>query len=218
MLRLWRKDWGLNGMLALMFLANAIFYVNYRVVDKETMFLPTYLIFALWSGVGYQWLHTWIQAAPQGSRPGRRPVFSRRRLDWLIPLVAVGAVALAVWTNWPLVDLSDDWSTREQSEAILAEAEANALIFGWWDTVPAIQYLQLVEGQRPDVMVINRFLISSAEMNDLIVSSVNERPVYINNPSIALLREMTATAAGPLYRLEPKKSVTPSPSLTPARQ
>ncbi len=194
---LWRKDWRLNGMLAFMFLANAIFYINYRVIDKDTMFLPTYLIFALWLGVGYQTLIRW--AAPS-AKPGN----GRFRPESVVQWAMIGAVVLAVGANWQRVDLSDDWSTREQSQAILDQAEPNALIFGWWDTVPAIQYLQLVEGQRPDVTVINRFLISPEDMNQLILTAINHRPVYINNPSIALLRETTVTAVGPLYRLEPK--------------
>jgi hypothetical protein len=205
MVLLWRKDWRLNGMLSLMFLTNAVFYINYRVIDKDTMFLPTYLIFAVWLGVGYQWLRGWIHSSRQGSRQPNDPVLSRLNLGLVVPLVAVGAVVLAVATNWQRVDLSDDWSTREQSEAILAQVEDNALIFGWWDTVPAIQYLQLVEEQRPDVTVINRFLIRPEAMNELILRAVHERPVYVNNPSIELLQETTATAAGPLYRLKPKE-------------
>jgi len=37
-----------------MFLATAAFYVDYRVVDKDTMYLPAYLVWALWVGLGYQ--------------------------------------------------------------------------------------------------------------------------------------------------------------------
>ena len=29
--------------------------------------------------------------------------------------------------------------------------------FGWWDSIPVVEYLQLVEGERPDVTAINRF-------------------------------------------------------------
>jgi hypothetical protein len=205
MLVLWRRDWRLSGMLSLMFLANAIFYINYRVVDKDTMFLPTYFVFALWLGVGYQWLRGWVHSSPQGTRQAQDPRFSRLRPAMLVPLFALSVVALAVGANWQRVDLSDDWSTREQSEAILAQAKPNALIFGWWNTVPAIQYLQLVEGRRPDVAAINRFLIGPEDMNQLILTAVNQRPVYVDNPSIVLLRETTITAAGPLYRLEPKR-------------
>lgn len=196
MLAMWRKDWRLNGMLSLMFLTNAFFYINYRVIDKDTMFLPTYLIFALWLGVGYQTLIHWT-AAPKSAAAPFRP---EKVVQWAM----IGVVALAVGMNWQRVDQSSNWSTREQSEAILAQAEPDALIFGWWDTVPAIQYLQLVEGQRPDVTVINRFLIGPEDMNQLILTAVNQRPVYINNPSIALLRETRVTAFDPLYRLEPK--------------
>jgi hypothetical protein len=189
-----RRDWRSGGMLILMFLTNSIFYINYRVIDKNTMFLPAYLIFALWVGVGYQLLLDW---AAQQERPFPSPR--------LIRLVMVGAVILAAGFNMRLVDLSDDWSTREQAEMILQLVEPEALFFGWWDTAPSIQYLQLVEGVRPDVTVINRFLISPEDMNRLILTEMVRRPVYINNPSIELLQRTTAVAVGPLYRLEPRR-------------
>ncbi|MCA9977700.1 MAG: hypothetical protein KC413_18200, partial [Anaerolineales bacterium] len=84
--------------------------------------------------------------------------------------------------------------------------EPNAIIFGWWETVPGVQYLQLVEGQRPDVLVINRFLIGGNEMNQLILRELGQRPIYINNPSIELLRVAKVTPVGPLYLLEPRDS------------
>ena len=186
-----RRNWRLAGMLLLMFLANAIFYINYRVIDKDTMFLPTYLIWAIWLGVGYQQLVLWLRSQNQ-------PVVTPR----LVQLLAVGAVVVAVGLNWGLVDRSDDWSTREMAETILQEVEPNALVLGWWDTVPAVQYLQLVEGQRPDVQTINRFLISGAAMEQLVLSQIDERPIYINNPSMTLLQNTMATPMGPIYKLE----------------
>ena len=187
-----RRNWRLGGMLLIMFLANAIFYISYRVIDKNTMFLPTYLIWAMWLGVGYQQLTHWLCSPTQS-----------RSVAWRMNFLAVCAVGVAVILNWGLVDLSDDWSTREMAEAILQEVEPNALVLGWWDTVPAVQYLQLVEGQRPDVQTINRFLISGEAMEQLVLSQVRTRPIYINNPSITLLRQATAVPAGPIYKLEP---------------
>ncbi|GJM43008.1 MAG: hypothetical protein DHS20C20_32900 [Ardenticatenaceae bacterium] len=193
-----RRNWRLGGMLLLMFLANAIFYINYRVIDKDTMFLPTYLIWAIWLGVGYQQLALWLQSQAQSLVTPR-----------LIRVLAVGAVVLAVGLNWRLVDRSGDWSTREMAETILQEVELNALVLGWWDTVPAVQYLQLVEGQRPDVQTVNRFLITGAAMEQLILSQIDERPVYINNPSMALLQQTTATPLGPIYKLERRVESVP---------
>ena len=188
-----RRDWRLGVMLLLMFCANAIFYINYRVVDKVSMYLPAYLVWALWLGIGYDAILDRVQEA----------VISRRWI-WLPRLVMVGAVLLALIGNWSRVDRSDDWSTREQSTAILQRAQPNALIFGWWDTVPAVQYMQMVEGQRSDVTVINRFLISGADMNQLILSELGRRPIYIDNPSVDLLRQARVTTVGPLYLLEPR--------------
>lgn len=186
-----RRNPRLGILLLLFFLTNAIFYINYQVVDKPSMYLPAYLVWALWLGVGYQAiLHQFREAS--GSQ----------RWVWLPRLIMAGAVLLALGWNWMRVDLSDDWSTREQSEAILQHAQPNAIIFGWWDTVPGVQYLQLVEGQRPDVTLINRFLISGADMHRLIRSELGRRPIYFDNPSIDLLRQSHVTSVGPLYRLE----------------
>ena len=190
-----QRDRRIAVMLLLFFFANAIFYINYRVVDKASMYLPAYLVWALWLAIGYQAILDDLQAKT-----------SAQRWVWLPRLFMAGAVLLAVTWNWSRVDLSDDWSTREQSLAILEQAQPNAIVFGWWDTVPAVQYLQLVEGQRPDVTVINRFLISGADMNQLIRSELGRRPIYFDNPSIDLLRESRVTAVGLMYLLEPPEA------------
>ncbi|MCI0394028.1 MAG: DUF2723 domain-containing protein [Chloroflexi bacterium] len=184
-----RRDWRAGSFLLLAFVANAAFYINYRVVDKATMFLPAYLVWALWLGLGYQVLLEWVQQA------AGRPVI------WLARGALLGVVLLALATNWPLVDRSEDWSTRQRGEAILQVVEPNALVLGWWDTVPVVEYLQLVEGQRPDVTAINRFLISGEDLEQLIRREVENRPVYINTPPASLLHAYKAVRTGPVYQL-----------------
>jgi len=192
LVRLIRHDKRFGLMLLLLFLANAIFYINYRVIDKVTMFLPAYVVWAIWLAAGYKALIDWLGHTAS--------VVAARKI---VIGVLAGAVVLALAWNWSRVDLSQDWSTRQQSEAILQQVQNNALIFGWWETAPGLQYLQLVEGQRSDVTVINRFLISSPDMNQLIRSELGRRPIYINDPSIELLRVARASPAGSLYLLEP---------------
>jgi hypothetical protein len=101
------------------------------------------------------------------------------------------------------VNQSDDWSTREQSEAIMAEIEPNAVVFGWWDVVPGLQYLQLVEGYRQDVLIINRFLISGDDMEQFIRAEASNRPIYINNPPLSLIQVMDVEEEEYLFRLHP---------------
>lgn len=195
---LFKRDWRLGGMLACMFAASAGFYIDYRVMDKNTMFLPAYLVWALWLGLGYQWLLGWV-----------RRVSHLLTRTWGIRVMRglmAGAVLIAVAWNWRLVDLSDDWSARRRAETILALAEPQALIFGWWDTVPIIQYLQLVEGQRPDVQAINRFLIAPEHMQRLILDEIGRRPVYMDSTPDGLLETVNARSTGPVYRLQPREA------------
>jgi hypothetical protein len=192
-----KRDWRLAGMLLWMFLLNVGFYIDYRVIDKNTMFLPGYLIWALWLGVGYQGLVNWIRE--EGD------VLTRKWGVMLARGVMAGAVLVAVAWNWRLVDLSDDWSARSRAETILDLAEPDALIFGWWDTAPAIEYMQLVEGQRPDVQAINRFLIAPTDMERLIQHEMDQRPVYVDSVSGNLLKIANAKSMGPIYQLRPRR-------------
>jgi hypothetical protein len=191
-----RRDWRLGGMFLLMFSFSAGFYIDYRVIDKDTMFLPAYLIWALWVGVGYQEVLNWIGQARE-----QEPWLTRLE-GGLLRLVIAGSVLLVLVWNWPLVNQSDDWSTRQRGETILRRVEPNALIFDWWDTVPVIQYLQLVEGQRPDVQAINRFLIEPRDMRQLIRQEIANRPIYIDQPPADLRHLLEAEPVGPLYRLQ----------------
>src|SRR6185436_17612435 len=160
------------------------FYIEYRVVDKETMFLPTYLIWTLWLGVGYQWLLGWMGDAGHG--------LAQRWNGGVARVVIAGAVLFAAAWSWPQVALSQDWSARMRGEAILHDVQPHALIFGWWDTAPLIEYLQLVEGQRPDLQTINRFLISTDAMRQMIVREVTRRPVYIDSLPLDLPQNLEA--------------------------
>jgi len=198
LLILLRRDWRLGGMLLLLFGFSAAFYVDYRVIDKDTMFLPAFLIWALWLGVGYETLLGWLRDAGQAAAP--------RWGAWVLRAAIVGAVLFAAGWNWRLVDQSDDWSTRMRGENILYEAQPDALVLGWWDTVPPIQYLQLVEGQRLDVQAINRFLIAPDDMRRLIVREMARRPIYIDSPPQDLLEVFDVQSVGLLYQLLPRGS------------
>jgi hypothetical protein len=181
------------GMLGLMFLASAAFYINYRVLDKATMYLPAYLVWAVWVGYGLQQLLDWLEQPGTGRDGSRSAALLRGAM--------LTAVLFAAAWNWRLVDLSGDWSARERGESILQEVEAGALVFGWWDTVPVLQYLQLVEGQRPDVQAINRFLISPADLERAIRKQLMERPVYIDSAPVEMFGMLNARPAGTVYRL-----------------
>jgi hypothetical protein len=185
----------LAAMLDLMWILSTVFFINYRVLDKSTMFLPSLFIWALWVGIGFQAILEWLEVLNE-------PPVSR--WIWVIPRVLiVGVVLLATMWNWRLVDLSNDWSTRQRGESILSHVEYGAVVFGWWDTVPVVQYLQFVEGLRPDVEAINRFLIPPDDLVHVIEKEVNNRPIYLDNMLNVSNQNWRFEQAGPIYRLVP---------------
>jgi hypothetical protein len=191
-----RRDVRLALLLLLMAVAHAAFYIDYRVADKDLMFLPVYLIWALFLGVGYQSLLDWVRSA--SGQP--RGIWTGRALTGVI----VSAVIVAALWNRPLADQSDDYSARDRGEAILQVAEPGALIFGWWETVPVLQYLQLVEGRRPDVQPVSRWLVPPDALQAWAERETHRRPVYIDAPPAGLAERFRFEPSGPVYRVLPR--------------
>ncbi len=200
---LFRRNRPLALFLVLSAVCNAVFFAAYRVVDKETMYLALYLIWALWVAVGYQWLLDWVRARSDSIRCSSRLAFSPAAL---LGTAMAAAVVLGAIMTWPLADRSGDYSARRRGEQVLAVVEKDALVVGWWDTVPVVEYLQLVEGSRPDVQAINRFLISHEALTELLSREIDERPVYVDSVPASLLSEVDVTDADPLLRLRPAKA------------
>jgi hypothetical protein len=61
--------------------------------------------------------------------------------------------------------------------------------------------VQLIEGRRPDVQAVNRFLIRHDDLVALLEREVDRRPVYIDEPVEGLSPSVQATQIGPLLRL-----------------
>lgn len=136
--------------LLLMLVGHLTFYIPYGAADKDTMFLPTFVIWAIWVGLGFDVLRQQISR--------RVPAYSN-----LIPALTLLLAAGTLVLNFNYVDLSHDWRTRQWGESILSAVESNAYYFGTWADVPILEYLQFVEEQRRDVTSINLFFTGREE-------------------------------------------------------
>lgn len=158
--------------LALIYLANALFFIGYRTADKGLMFLPAYFIWAIWLGLGYDWLLGQINALTAADRVVNR---WRTTAQGLFLLLALAALAI----NFPYADLSHDRRAYERANRIFESLapEAYVLAVDWFEVAP-LEYLQLVEGRRPDVRVLNTSRMSQAELRRLIEIESEARPFY----------------------------------------
>jgi hypothetical protein len=185
-----------------MFVAHALFYILYRVPDKATMYLPNYLIIALWIGIGLESIFTSLEDI--------QPRTQSKRFIWLARLTLTATICLGLMWNWPLVDLSENYEARQRAEHILENLEPNALLLGRWDLIPVIEYLQIIEGMRGDVEAINTFMISKENTLILIEQAIQERAVYVDQMTRSLMENVTLDYDLGLYRLSQKEVSLPA--------
>ncbi|NLE76552.1 MAG: DUF2723 domain-containing protein [Chloroflexi bacterium] len=144
-----RRQGALAALTTLVFFGQVAFNSVYHIGDIEVFFLPSYLVFALWIGLGMAGLvDGMLYLLARGGRP--------LDFQWLGSLVLLPLVALPtalVWRNLPLVDLSQDLSARSGWEQFLqADPPQNALVASNdRNEIMPLWYLQYVEGQRSDL-------------------------------------------------------------------
>ncbi len=163
---MWKRCRRQTVAIAAVFLVNAVFYINYRVMDKDTMFLPAYFAWSILAAGGMaavlEWVESWVE---QGLlRPAARPVFAGMLVLLAVPLVPL---------NWQWVDLSQATGQGEFAKAILRTAELNATVVAQWSPAVVLEYYQLVERERPDLVIYNRSRASVARYYTLWESGEN---------------------------------------------
>ena len=156
--------------LALLYAGGFAFAFAYRVGDRYVFYLPSYLPFVIWIGLGWQWV---------GERWGRQgqPVLAWRwsyaLLAGLVVLIPVGAYRAApelvargitfrdtrrvpgpggrYFFLWP--PKAGYFDAQVYAEQALAVAPEHAFLLADPILSSPVQFLQVVEGTRPDVTV-----------------------------------------------------------------
>jgi hypothetical protein len=79
-------------------------------------------------------------------------------------------------------DLTHQNEASEWEHAAFAIFEPNALVLSWWSYSTTLWYGQIVEGQRPDVSIVDdrtRLDENLGEVTDVIDANLGKRPVYV---------------------------------------
>ncbi|MBD3170460.1 MAG: DUF2723 domain-containing protein [candidate division Zixibacteria bacterium] len=163
-----RRDMKPGGLLALLLLIctiGLVIYMNFsdgtrgvrlEVRDRDYFFTPGFMYFALFIGLGVSGIGAWMSEKLLVSRAGK----SASLIPALIMiLISIGHTAPS---HWKYQDRSGVHLPADYAFNILNSCEKDGIIFtnGDNDTYP-LWYLQLVEGIRTDVRVVNLSLINT---------------------------------------------------------
>ncbi|OGO33279.1 MAG: hypothetical protein A2Z03_08540 [Chloroflexi bacterium RBG_16_56_8] len=211
-----RRDPRQFVFFALLYAAYTLFFINYRVVDKDRMFSVSYLLWAIWLAYGVLAIDAWFGA--QRMRGGVASAF-----------VAILALVTLV-LNYPFADQSSNRMASEFAGQLLQNARPAAFIVTEWTWATPLEYYQIVENRRPDVTVFDRGLAGLAVWNRLrergipdslaleritqslaerIQSEIARRPVYATEYDDALTRWFVFIPENRYYRLEPRPGALP---------
>ena len=191
------------ALLALAFASYAAFGLAYRVADIEVFFIPAFLIYALWIGLGADCV--W--------RILRRHALSRLAAGLLLGAAFFQPLLILV-ANYDRVDRSLDWEAHDYGRDVLSQGlPKNAAVIGILGEMTLLRYFQRTEGLRTDIITI------AADREEERLKAVEEalaegKKVFLTRPLRGLEEKFYLSALGPLMEAREKPVKEPS-SLQP---
>jgi hypothetical protein len=193
-----------------------LFAIGYPNANIERYYLVPLLVAALWVGLA---LDALAEAVPE--LLGRR---GRARAGLVSAAVAVLALLLAAGPaieRYDTLDASDETWGRRFLEATFTNVEQDAVVISWWSFSTPLWYGQHVEGQRPDVTVLDdRDILDEGygTVEAAIEAHLGQRPVYLirladDRERLAEDYRLTRLPDVPaeLYRVEGRTEAEPGP-------
>ena len=162
------RVWVLLCLMFALFSVVLVFYLNvqdgfHRIREIDRLYLPSFLIFLVWVGIGLYGLSRWILRV-------------LKPLVWEVALavfVCIGLIVLPlnlITANWEACNKRAYHFPVDFAYNILSSCEENAVLFtnGDNDTFP-LWYLQAVEGFRTDISVVNVNLLGARFYIDQVI-------------------------------------------------
>jgi hypothetical protein len=125
---------------------------------------------------------------------------------------------MMIW-NYPRVDLSDSWITRQYAEEVLGQVAPGALIVGAWVEITPLEYLQIVEGKRPDVTLFDYGLYAQSRTAALMRSGLPQNEARrIAQSEIRRVVTDQLSKGRPAYSLDENLILEPAFDLVPVSE
>jgi hypothetical protein len=182
----WALVLGFLGSSFLLILALGFDFDDFHRNTFRVYPLISYAVYALWIGVGLEWMsELWRRRGASGS------VLTRP--EAVLAVLLVGVTGLL---HWPAnYRATDNWA-EIYGRTVLATLPEAAVLYANADTVSGpVGYLHYVEGLRPDVMLVNGhslrmggklfrpYALSTPELRELIAAFIasTPRPIFYSN-------------------------------------
>jgi hypothetical protein len=207
------RRWALLALTGLAYLANLLFTLVYFIGDIFVLFIPSYLVFALWLALGaatlgegigegiVRWKGTAMRYAPWWEEGYQKMTSGIRSLVSLVAVIPLCLLPLTLLArNYAQIDQSHNYEVRDRWQEILAEPlpRRAILVSNDRDEIMPLWYYQFVESRRPDLDGLFPRIVPGPSYEN-VVRLVDEiltmgRPIY-------LIKEMPGLEIK--YQLEP---------------
>jgi hypothetical protein len=198
-------------LLGVAFALNAAFVLTYRVADIEVFAIPVFLLYAIWIGVGVDFLLNLTTRLAKKILPqADTKVLASCRL--LVAVLFLLQPLALLRDNYPELDLSQRWAVHDYGVDMLSQPlEDNAVIIGILGEVTLLRYFQRMEGLRPEVatIVADRDEKRLATLEGALGAG---QAVYVTRPVHGLPERYSLSALGPLIRVRATPAIAiPAP-------
>jgi hypothetical protein len=172
--------------LGLIVVGNVFYSLNFEDGDIDRYYLTSALVAAAFLGVAIAFLAaTCARAVAEASRRSAGTI-GRRRLARVAGVVVVALAAIfpgvALISGYDSHDLSHNRDADRWVASVYAALPPNAVVISWWSYSTPLWYHRWIEGERPDVKIIDERNILDdgyGTATAAIRTFLGRRPVYV---------------------------------------
>ncbi len=200
---LFKKNIRILILFSLMFLLNILFYLNYYVVDIDVMFIPSFILFSIFIGLGMVYTFNFIADSAKELKGHKSHL-----LKILLIFIMVSSFILPVTSyliNYGQIQELNNDNFAYFAYTALNEVPSNSTIITYWKSYTAFKYFQIVEKINPDVNVT---VVDEENILNMTDNKINNGNVFIfhNTDSIDekyyLTPFLDVESVGTLYKIE----------------
>ena len=197
------REWKILLLTGVAFVTYVTFNLLYKVSDIEVFFIPAFLIWAIWSGVGAAFL---LQVIARLKHKRWRLIFVTL---WLAMFVLI--IFQLFQTNYRAIIQNYTWKIHDYGLDILQQplpSNGQATIVGILGEMTLLRYFQRTEYRRPDIETI------AADLETERLATVERKlaqgkTVYLTRELPGAPERWSLNGVGPLIRVDPKPVTIP---------